>query len=248
MAELSIGQVSRRVGVSARTLRHWDQFGLFTPTKVSGNGYRWYDEAQLPRLYRIIALRRNGLGLDEIRDVTVGGDGEAESLRIHIDTLRVERDRLDRLISTLEEHVVSLENASPYDEERHEREFSAFTTRLDDRFGKAVSEITGSLPPTAMTDADVTHMSAQQSRLLQKLADLMTAGAAATSAEVLDVVAEHYAAVSQFWTPSASAYRALGKMYVDDPLQRGFVDTIDPALSEWLAEAIAAYAEQRMPL
>ncbi|MEA1796826.1 helix-turn-helix domain-containing protein, partial [Rhodococcus qingshengii] len=32
VAELSIGQVSRRVGVSARTLRHWDKFGLFTPT------------------------------------------------------------------------------------------------------------------------------------------------------------------------------------------------------------------------
>lgn len=246
MAELSIGQVSRRVGISARTLRHWDQFGLFSPNRVSDNGYRWYDEAQLPRLYRVIALRRSGLRLDEIRDVTVGGEAEAESLRIHIDALKVERDRLEQLIFALEEHVVSLENASPYDAKSHEREFSAFEGRLEDKFGTPVSAVAASFPPAAMTDADIQHMSAQQARLLQKLADLMTVGVTATSEQALDVIAEHHAAVCQFWSPSAEAYRALGSMYVDDPLQRSFVETIHPALPEWLAEGIAAYAEHRM--
>ena len=39
-----IGQVARMAGVSARTLRHYDQLGLLAPAAVDRvTGYRWFD-------------------------------------------------------------------------------------------------------------------------------------------------------------------------------------------------------------
>jgi len=53
-AELfTIGQLARRTGVPARTIRFWSDAGLVPPCARSGSGYRLYDAAA--------AARRNSL-------------------------------------------------------------------------------------------------------------------------------------------------------------------------------------------
>ena len=42
--EASIQEVARLTGTTSRTLRHYDAIGLLEPSRVGGNGYRWYDE------------------------------------------------------------------------------------------------------------------------------------------------------------------------------------------------------------
>ena len=65
-----IGQLARMVGVSERTLRHYDKIGLLVPASVDGlTGYRWYGVAELSRLERIRGLQRLGLPLRQIADL-----------------------------------------------------------------------------------------------------------------------------------------------------------------------------------
>ena len=40
---MTVAQVSKRAGVSVRTLHHYDQIGLLDPTEVTDAGYRLYD-------------------------------------------------------------------------------------------------------------------------------------------------------------------------------------------------------------
>lgn len=61
-----IGEVSRRSGVSARMLRHYDRIGLVSPTARTGGGYRRYSEADIRRLFHVEGLRSLGLSLHEI--------------------------------------------------------------------------------------------------------------------------------------------------------------------------------------
>lgn len=103
--ELSIGQVAQRTGASSRMLRHYDTIGLFTPSRISRNGYRWYDVALLPRLYRIVALRRSGLGLTAISEVLTEHVEEAAALGDHLVELRDQQDRLGELISAIEDGI-----------------------------------------------------------------------------------------------------------------------------------------------
>ena len=42
---MTVAQVSKRAGVSVRTLHHYDQNGLLKPTEVTEAGYRLYGQA-----------------------------------------------------------------------------------------------------------------------------------------------------------------------------------------------------------
>jgi DNA-binding transcriptional MerR regulator len=65
-----IGQLARMVGVSERTLRHYDKIRLLVPASADpATGYRWYGVAELARLERIRGLQRLGLPLRQIADL-----------------------------------------------------------------------------------------------------------------------------------------------------------------------------------
>ncbi len=69
----SIGEFARLGGVSARTLRHYDEIGLLRPATVDpGSGYRGYTAAQLGELNRIMALKELGLPLTQVRRLLEG--------------------------------------------------------------------------------------------------------------------------------------------------------------------------------
>jgi MerR family transcriptional regulator, copper efflux regulator len=64
-----IGEIAKQAGVTPRTLRYYEQLGLFVPSNVSANGYRYYDDGTLIVINRIRDLQRVGLSLDEIKEV-----------------------------------------------------------------------------------------------------------------------------------------------------------------------------------
>ena len=79
----TIGQVARRIGVPARTIRFWCDAGILPPTDRSAGGYRQFDAAAVARLDLVRTLRELGLGLDDIKQVLHGGTSVAELARVH---------------------------------------------------------------------------------------------------------------------------------------------------------------------
>ncbi len=63
---LKIGELAKRTGLTVRALHHYDGIGLLSPSARSDAGYRLYNEADIARLHRILALRRFGLALADI--------------------------------------------------------------------------------------------------------------------------------------------------------------------------------------
>jgi MerR family transcriptional regulator, thiopeptide resistance regulator len=105
-----IGEVAQATGVTVRTLRHYDDLGLLVASERTGAGYRLYAEADLQRLYRILALRRMGYGLDAIA-AALDGDGEdpRPAVRRHLAQLEEQirlaellRGRLARILDVLD--------------------------------------------------------------------------------------------------------------------------------------------------
>lgn len=66
---MQIGEVANRVGLSLRTIRHWDDVGLVTPSERSAGGFRLYTEADVERLALIKTLKPLDLSLDQIQDL-----------------------------------------------------------------------------------------------------------------------------------------------------------------------------------
>lgn len=64
----SIGRFADATGLTVKALRHYDEIGLLEPAHVDpGNGYRYYDSAQIEEAVTIRRLRALELPLDEIR-------------------------------------------------------------------------------------------------------------------------------------------------------------------------------------
>jgi DNA-binding transcriptional MerR regulator len=63
---MRIGELGRRAGVSARTLRHYEELGLL-PARRRANGYRDYDDADLRAVSEIRSLAGLGFALEETR-------------------------------------------------------------------------------------------------------------------------------------------------------------------------------------
>lgn len=61
-----IGELSRRCGVSARMLRHYESLGLLRPEARTGSGYRQYSPQDGRRILHIECLRSLGMSLREI--------------------------------------------------------------------------------------------------------------------------------------------------------------------------------------
>ena len=65
-ADLAIGEVARRAGLTVATLRYYEQRGLLTSTRTGGNQRR-FPRWVLRRLAYVAAAQRVGLDLDQIK-------------------------------------------------------------------------------------------------------------------------------------------------------------------------------------
>lgn len=100
---LTISEVRRRTGLSARTLRFYETRGLLQPVR-SDNGRRCYDADQLARLHRVLLLRHAGFTLSRIATlVETQHPPMAETITAQLAALRAERDALTSKIILIEQ-------------------------------------------------------------------------------------------------------------------------------------------------
>ncbi|MEX8193497.1 MerR family transcriptional regulator [Comamonas guangdongensis] len=66
---LKVGELARQTGLTVRSLHHYDQIGLVTPSARSAAGYRLYAPADVRRLQSVQALRDLGFGLARIAEM-----------------------------------------------------------------------------------------------------------------------------------------------------------------------------------
>lgn len=66
---MRMGELTRRAGVTPRTVRYYESIGLMPPGEREGTGQHHYTEETILRLRKIEQLKKLGLSLDEIRNV-----------------------------------------------------------------------------------------------------------------------------------------------------------------------------------
>jgi len=103
-----IGEFARLLGVSVRTLHHYEDLGLLRAARTEANGYRVYSAAHLQRMQRIVALREMGFSLERIKQVVDGlPPGQFTCLlRAQYADLQQEHARLGEQLRRLEAHLM----------------------------------------------------------------------------------------------------------------------------------------------
>jgi MerR family transcriptional regulator, thiopeptide resistance regulator len=251
----SIQQVARMSGVTARTLRHYDDIGLLRPAHVGANGYRYYGRVELMRLQRILLLRELGMDLTAIGSVVDGDHDQIEALRSHRDRLLDEAARLARLADTVAATIVHLEKGTDVPAEtlfvgfRFTRESLAQLEALTvERTGEpnqpGIAEVKKRTRDwTAEQFAAVDRHGAQ---IEHRLLALLRTGTPADDPAVLDVLADDVAGLRHLMDPTADTYAALGEAFAATPELRAHLDAQDPGLAAYMRDAMVAYARIRM--
>jgi DNA-binding transcriptional MerR regulator len=101
---MRIGELSRRAGTSARSIRYYEQQGLLLARRQP-NGYRDYDEADLLLVREIRSLLVNGFDLEEIRpfvDCLHAGIRSRRACPGGIEVYRRKLEELDARVAALQ--------------------------------------------------------------------------------------------------------------------------------------------------
>ena len=92
----TVGELADDLGVTTRTLRHYEAEGLIAPSRAGGN--RVYTARDRARLRLILRGRRFGMTLAECREIVDMYDGAASSEQQQLTTLL---GRLDDIAADL---------------------------------------------------------------------------------------------------------------------------------------------------
>jgi DNA-binding transcriptional MerR regulator len=92
----SIGEVCEKTGLSARTVRYWEELGLLPDVRRRAGGRRVYGSDALERLRFIVRLKGMGLSLEEVRELNAvhAIEGSTRAMLKRLDEL-LERHELE---------------------------------------------------------------------------------------------------------------------------------------------------------
>ena len=116
----TVGEVAELTGVTVRTLHHYDELGLLSPSGRSEAGYRLYSYGDLDRLREILIWRALGFSLTEIKaflrdweESDAAPKAMARVREIFSDKLRETKEtitRLQRLVGDLTETLAYMDS------------------------------------------------------------------------------------------------------------------------------------------
>lgn len=97
-----VGDLAKLTGLTVRTLRFYDQIGLFSPSGQTESGHRLYNELDLSRLHQILSLKELGLSLVEIKSALTGGQiSPLEIVNLQINQIKEQIKLQQKLLEQL---------------------------------------------------------------------------------------------------------------------------------------------------
>lgn len=123
-AALRIGQLANDLNTTTKTLRFYEDIGLFSSISRSDAGYRMYDANSITQARMVIQLRRLGFTLKELKELLNSKD--TRSFRQRLTSL------MDEKLRDTDENLVVLQGRRDDLAARHQALLSTPRDRLPD--------------------------------------------------------------------------------------------------------------------
>lgn len=248
----TVGELANLSGVSARTLRHYEELGLLAPARTR-SGYRVYTSRDARRLAAILAMRSCDLPLATIRHLL--GDSGSElrdTLLEHLLVLRARKAELEGAIAHTEAALAAVERIGNMGEhvafealkrqaiEENER---AHGRDARERYGDdavdAANERLASLSRDEWDEKDRLEQAIEE-----RLRDAMATGDPAGE-PARELARMHARWIALHWGEgrySREAHRGLAQMYLADDRFRSYYDeAAGEGATEFLVAALESY-------
>jgi DNA-binding transcriptional MerR regulator len=252
--EYTVQKLSQLAGISARTIRYYDEIGILKPARINSSGYRIYGRAEVDRLQQILFYRELGVDLQSIKKIMSSpAFDEVKALSEHREQLLARRKQLDLLIRNVEKTIAQRKKGSiMMDKEK----FEGFKRKLiEENEQKYGQEIRAKYGEKTVEESNRKFMSmtveqhAEFTRLEKEIKETLRAAVQTNdpAGELAQKAAElHRRWLGFCWTSySKEAHAGLAQMYVDDPRFTAYYDEIQPGTAEFFKDAILIYTGLR---
>lgn len=251
--EYTVQQLAELAGISARTLRYYDQIGLLKPARINDSGYRIYGGEEIDLLQQILFYKALGFSLEEIKNVVTATDfHRLTALENQREQLLIKREQLDLMLANLEKSIaaqkgeIKMTAREKFEGLKHE-----MISANEKEFGQEVREKYGdeamdsaNAKLSGLSKEKFDEMQALEKELKELLARAMkTEDPAGELAQ--RVAALHKKWLLFFWSEySKEAHAGLAHMYVQDPRFKAYYDEIEPGAAKFLRDAIVVFTQE----
>lgn len=236
-------EVADLIGVSIRTLHHYDKIGLIHPERPNDNEYRKYTDEDISRLQQILFFKKLGFKLSRIKEIINDPDyDQEEALKMQKEMLIKEKEQLSIMIKTIDLTIQDLKgdkkmsnedkfkgidfSENPYEQEARER----WGDESVDRSNKNLKQMGTEGAERRFNEiyenlAAVRHLDAD-------------------SEEAQKEIGRWYDFLNEVGEYTPEMFKNLGDMYVEDARFTKNIDKYGSGLADFMRRAMNEYYEQ----
>ena len=248
--EYTVKQLAKLSGVSERTIRYYDQIGLLKPQRISSSGYRIYGKKQVDQLQQILFFRELDFPLDEITKAINDPEFDrAVALLSHKQSLSLRRNRIDRLIQTIDDTITHhKEGIDMSDKQKFEGFKQKLVDQNEQQYGQETREKYGdesvdesSRKMLNLSKEDYENMQQLAAEINERLEKAVEHDVDPADEEGESIAELHKQWLLYTWSKyNAEAHKNLAQMYVDDPRFTAYYDKNVDGCAEFLRDAVRA--------
>ncbi|MDP5276603.1 MerR family transcriptional regulator [Chengkuizengella axinellae] len=245
-----VKEVSTMVGVSVRTLHHYDRIGLLEPETTTPAGYRLYTDHNLERLQQILFFKEMDFSLQEIKEILDQPDFDRKkTLQTHKEVLVKKKKRIEKMIKTVDYTLVSIEGGikmenkemfNGFDMKEIEKHQQKYAEEAKQKFGEAYNKTVEKTKN--YTEEDWKNITEEANGIYAKLASRMEFGAEDEQAqEAIHEWRQHI--TKYFYECTIDTFKGLGEMYVADERFTKNIDKHKKGLAQFMKDTMYIYCD-----
>ena len=248
---LTIGEVASLARVSVRTLHHYDDIGLLSPSERSENGYRHYSDADLATLQQVLFFKELGFGLGDITRIMHDPDFDRlEALRMQRKMLNDKSAQLALMAEAVDAAIGATQGGVRMDTKDMFEAFGEFDPKeyekeAEERWGGTDAYKESARRTKRYTKEDWARIKAEGEAVNAAMAALMDEGVPSDDPRAMDLAEEHRLQIDTWFYPcSQEMHVGLGTMYVADPRFAQNYEKVHVGLAQYMCDAIGANADR----
>lgn len=238
---MKVKEVADLVGISVRTLHHYDEIGLLKPTNVTEAGYRLYSDENLETLPQILFFKELGFSLKRIKEILEHPSFDyQEALQTQHQMLLEKRKQLDNIIETIEK---TIQQSKGEIQMTNQEKFAGFDFSHNPHEQEA-REKWGNQAVDQANKQAASMTALDQKRFNEVFQNLAAIRHLAPDCEEAQKgIHKWYGFLNKMGNYSPGAFKNLGQMYIDDERFTKNIDKFEARLALFMRDAMAYYAD-----
>ncbi|WP_082197217.1 MerR family transcriptional regulator [Bacillus sp. FJAT-27916] len=248
-----IKELADMSGISIRTLHYYDEINLLKPSQLEDNGYRLYNEQDAARLQQILFLKELDFPLSKIKRILDDPQfNEEEALRMHRKILIEKRDRLMRIIQSVDETIEAIKGGKemdsnkrlkPFDRSKLDQFQKQYEQEVKEKYGQTEAYEQSEKKRKSYKDDDFARIEQERTAIFERIAAVMDRKPEEDA--VQELIHEWRMHITRYhYNCTIEIFRGLGDMYTADERFKENLDKIKNGLADYMSEAIRIYGSR----